>query len=42
MSGSSAEVCGGLDDVCGSLEEVVCCEVYNNLSKEMKTIQWER
>ena len=49
MSGSFAEVCrslgkvcGGLGDVCGSLGEVVYCEVYNNLTKEMKTIQWER
>ena len=48
MSGSFAEVCrslgkvcGGLGDVCGSLGEVVYCEVYNNLTKEMKTIQWE-
>ena len=46
MSGSSAEVCRslgkvcrGLDDVRGSLEEVVYCEVYKNLTKEMKTIQ---
>ena len=49
MSGSFAEVCrslgnvrGGLGDVCGSLGEVVYCEVYKNLTKEMKTIQWER
>ena len=49
MSGSFAEVCcslsnvcGGLDDVSGSLGEVVYCEVYKNLTKEMKTIQWER
>ena len=42
MSGSLAEVCGGLDDMCGSLGEVVCCEVYKNLTKAMKTIQWER
>ena len=37
MRGSSAEVCrslrkvrGGLGDVCGSLGEVVYCEVYIN------------
>ena len=49
MSGSFAEVCrslgkvcGGLDDVCGSLGKVVYCEVYKKLTKEMKTIQWER
>ena len=49
MSGSFAEVChslgkvcGGLGDVCGGLVEVVYCEVYKNLTKEMKTIQWER
>ena len=37
MSGSFAEVCrslgkvrGGLDDMCGSLGEVVYCEVYIN------------
>ena len=49
MRGSFAEVhcslgkvCGGLGDVCGSLGEVVYCEVYKNLTKEMKTIQWER
>ena len=28
--------------MCGGLGEVVCYEVYNNLTKEMKTIQWER
>ena len=49
MRGSFAEVrrslgkvCGVLGDVCGSLGEVVYCEVYKNLTKEMKTIQWER
>ena len=49
MSGSFAEVCrslvrvcGGLGNVCGSLGKVVYCEVYKNLTKEMKTIQWER
>ena len=49
MCGSFAEVCcslgkvyGGLGDVCGGLGEVVCYEVYKNLTKEMKTIQWER
>ena len=46
MSGSFAEerrslgkVCGGLGNMCGGLGEVVCYEVYNNLTKEMKTIQ---
>ena len=33
---------GSLDDVCGGLGKVVYCEVYKNLTKEMKTIQWER
>ena len=42
MSGSFAEVCCSLGNVCGGLGEVVCYEVYNNLTKEMKTIQWER
>ena len=49
MCGSFAEVCrslgkvcGGLGDVCGSLGKVVYCEVYKNLTKTMKTIQWER
>ena len=49
MSGSSAEVCrslgkvrGGLGNVCGSLGKVVYCEVYKNLIKEIKIIQWER
>ena len=39
---SLGNVCGGLGDVCGSLGKVVYCEVYKNLTKEMKTIQWER
>ena len=30
MCGSFAEVYGGLGDVCGSLGEVVYCEVYIN------------
>ena len=45
MRGSFAEVrrslgkvCGGLGDVCGSSGEMVYCEVYKNLTKEMKTI----
>ena len=42
MGGSFAELCGDLGNVCGSLGEVVYCEVYKNLTKEMKTIQWER
>ena len=49
MSGSFAEVCrslgkvcGGLGNVCGGLGEVVYCEVYKNLTKGMKTIQWEK
>ena len=35
-------VCGSPAEVCGGLGKVVYCEVYNNLTKEMKTIQWER
>ena len=42
MCGGLGDVCGGLGNVCGSLGEVVYCEVYKNLTKEMKTIQWER
>ena len=49
MSGSLDNVCRSLDNVCGSpaqvcggLGKVVYCEVYNKLTKEMKTIQWER
>ena len=49
MSGSLENVCRFLDNVCGSpaqmcggLGEIVYCEVYKNLTKEMKTIQWER
>ena len=42
IRGGLGDVCGGLGNVCGSLEEVVYCEVYKNLTKEMKTIQWER
>ena len=41
VRGGLGNVCGGLGDVCGSLGKVVYCEVYNNLTKEMKTIQWE-
>ena len=39
---SLGKVCGGLGDVCGGLGKVVYYEVYKNLTKEMKTIQWER
>ena len=35
-------VCGSLAQVCGGLGKVVYCEVYKDLTKEMKTIQWER
>ena len=35
-------VCGSLAQVCGGLGKVVYCEVYKNLTKAMKTIQWER
>ena len=49
MSGSLDNVCHSLDNVCGSpaqvcggLGEVFYCEVYQNLTKAMKTIQWER
>ena len=35
-------VCGSPAEVCGGLRKVVCCEVYKNLTKAMKTIQWER
>ena len=49
MCGSLDNVCRSLDNVCGSLAEVcgvlgkiVYCEVYKDLTKEMKTIQWER
>ena len=49
MSGSLDNVCCSLDNVCGSLAQVcgglgkvVYCEVYKNLTKAMKTIQWER
>ena len=42
VRGGLGNVCGGLGDVCGSLGKVVYCEVYKNLTKEMKTIQWER
>ena len=33
---------GSFAQVCRSLGKVVYYEVYNNLTKEMKTIQWER
>ena len=46
---SLGKVRGDLDDVCGSLGNVyrglgeeVYYEVYKNLIKEMKTIQWDR
>ena len=42
MCRSLGKVCGGLGNVRGSLGEVVYCEVYKNLTKKMKTIQWER
>ena len=42
MSGSFAEVCRSLGKMCRGLGKVVYCEVYKNLTKEMKTIQWER
>ena len=49
MSGSLDNVCRFLDNVCGSpaqvcggLGKVVYCEVYKDLTKAMKTIQWER
>ena len=49
MSGSLDNVCRSLDNVCGSpaqvcggLGKVVYCEVYKDLTKEMKIIQWER
>ena len=42
MSGGFAEVCRFLGKVCGSWGEVVYYEVYKNLTKKMKTIQWER
>ena len=49
MSGSLDNVCRSLGNVCGSpaqvcggLGKVVYCEVYKNLTKSMKTIQWER
>jgi len=35
-------VCGSTAQVCGGLGKVVYCEVYKNLTKAMKTIQWER
>ena len=35
-------VCGSLAEVCGGLGEVFYCEVYKNLTKAMKTIQWVR
>ena len=47
MSGSLDNVCRSLDNVYGSpaqvyggLGKVVYCEVYKNLTKAMKTIQW--
>ena len=42
VCGGLGDVCGGLGDVCGGLGKVVYYEVYKNLTKEMKTIQWER
>ena len=42
MSGGFAEMCCFLGKVCGGLGKVVYYEVYKNLTKEMKTIQWER
>ena len=49
MSGSLDNVCRSLGNVCGSpaqvcggLGKVFYCEVYKNLTKSMKTIQWER
>ena len=42
VRGGLGNVCGGLGDVCGSLGKVVYCEVYKNLIKEIKIIQWER
>ena len=49
MCGSLDNVRCSLDNVCGSpaqvcvgLGKVVYCEVYKNLTKAMKTIQWER
>ena len=35
-------VCGSPAEVCGGLGKIVYCEVYKNLTKAMKTIQWER
>jgi len=35
-------VCESPAQVCGGLGKVVYCEVYKNLTKAMKTIQWER
>ena len=35
-------VCGSSAQVCGGLGKVVYCEVYKNLTKAMKTIQWKR
>ena len=42
MRGGLGEMCGSFAEVCRSLGEVVYCEVYMNLTKKMKTIQWER
>ena len=49
LCGDLDNVCRSLDDVCGSpaqvcggLGEVFYCEVYKDLTKVMKTIQWER
>ena len=49
MSGGLDNVCRSLDNVCGSLAkvcgglgEMIYCEVYKDLTKAMKTIQWER
>ena len=39
---SLGNVCGSLAQVCGVLGKVVYCEVYKELTKAMKTIQWER
>ena len=35
-------VCGSPAQMCGGLGEMVYCEVFMNLTKEMKTIQWGR
>ena len=39
---SLGNVCGSPAEVCGGLGKIVYCEVYKNLTKAMKTIQWER